>query len=57
MSKSIPLYIDNELEEMIKIILEETDDFETGASLLRICTKKYLKNNYPELLLKSFEND
>ena len=57
MSKTIPLYIDDELEELITIILEQTDEFEKEASLIRLCTKRYLKDQYPELLLKTFENE
>lgn len=57
MSKSIPFHVDNELEHIMTIILENTDDFESEASLLRICTKKYLKQKYPELLLEKINND
>ncbi len=60
MAKSIHLHLDNEIESMMKIILSHPiakDDFEGEASLLRQCTKKYLKQRYPELLLQSFEKE
>jgi len=57
MSKSIDLYLDNETEELIDIVLENSDDFENQSQLIRICVKKHLKQNYPELILKKFENE
>jgi len=60
MSKTIPLYIDDELEEMMKIILQHPkfkNHFEGEASLLRQSTKQHLIDTYPEVLLKGFENE
>ena len=57
MSKSIPLYIPDDLEEMVNIILNNTDDFESEASLIRITCKKYLKEHYRELLLRRLEDE
>lgn len=57
MSKTIRFYIDDELEALINTILKVSDDFESENALLRICVKKYLKQEYREELLKSFENE
>jgi len=57
MSKSIPFYLDDELEDIIKTILENTDDFETEQSCIRIACKKYFKTHYRELLLKRFKDE
>jgi len=57
MSKSIDLYLDDEAEEIISIVLENTDDFESQASCIRISIKKYLKQNYPELLLDKLKEN
>lgn len=57
MSKSIPLHISHDLEQLITIVLANTDDFESEASLIRIATKKYLKERYADLLLEKLENE
>lgn len=57
MSKSIDLYLDDETEELINIVLENSDNYENQSSLIRICVKKTLKKEFPELLLEKFENE
>jgi len=55
MSKSIDLYLNDEVEELINLILENTDDFENQSALIRICVIKQLKQQYPELILEKLE--
>lgn len=57
MGKSVRFYLDDELEAIIEKVLLYTDEFETEASLIRLSTKRYLKNSFPELLLKKFEDE
>ena len=57
MGKSIDLWLDEELETIIPIILSKTDDFENQSNLIRVCLKKYLKETYPELLYQYLQNE
>jgi len=56
MGKSLPLHIPDDVEEIINIVLKYTDDFETEQQLIRTCIKKFLKENYPELLIDKLKN-
>ena len=57
MSKSIDLYLNDTVEGLIKLILENTDDYENQSALIRICVIKQLKYEYPELILDKLENE
>lgn len=60
MAKSIHIYLDDELEEIIKIILNhpiKKDDFQNETSLIQLCTKRYLKKKYSEILLEDLKNE
>jgi len=57
MSKSIHVYLPNQLEEVLEKVLEFDDKFESENTFIRYCMKKVLKEEYYDIFMSVVRNN